>query len=209
MINVGRPRYVFETHLQWAIDGAVDVLDIGTAQRFSKELARFRHLFDGKKYIAAGFHRENGQRIDGCDCHQDIQSMTFPDASFDTILCIEVLEHVSNPFLAASEIVRTLRPGGRLFLTTPFLTSYHGKGHGSSQDDFADYWRFTHQGLEQLFSTLSMRRVVALHGPIETRIQLMKCDRFLRGPLRKVLDRIDHPRLGKATSRHLLCGQKK
>jgi SAM-dependent methyltransferase len=126
MINVGRPRHVFETHLRWVVDGAFDVLDIGTTRRFSKELAGFSHLFEGKNYIAAGFYPNDDQGTDNRVCHQDIQSMTFPDASFDAILCIEVLEHVTNPFLAASEIVRTLRPGGRLFLTTPFLTSDQG-----------------------------------------------------------------------------------
>jgi ubiquinone/menaquinone biosynthesis C-methylase UbiE len=47
--------------------------------------------------------------------------LPFPDASFDAVTCIEVVEHI-HPFLAAkilSEIRRVLRPDGYVVLTTP------------------------------------------------------------------------------------------
>ena len=49
----------------------------------------------------------------------------FPDASFDCVFCIEVLEHVPNPWGALSEIHRVLRPGGVLALSVP--NPYHVK----------------------------------------------------------------------------------
>jgi predicted SAM-dependent methyltransferase len=52
------------------------------------------------------------------------------DGQVDAVICLEVLEHVGYPFRAAGELVRVLRPGGRLLLTVPFLTSYHGKRVG-------------------------------------------------------------------------------
>ena len=49
----------------------------------------------------------------------------FPDAGFDHVFCIEVLEHVPNPFGALAEIHRVLRPGGVLALSVP--NPYHLK----------------------------------------------------------------------------------
>lgn len=45
--------------------------------------------------------------------------LPFPDASFDAAVSISVLEHVSDPVLYLAEILRTLRPGGSLYLAFP------------------------------------------------------------------------------------------
>jgi len=45
----------------------------------------------------------------------------FPDHSFDTVTCGEVIEHVFDVDMLLSEIHRVLRPGGMLILTTPNL----------------------------------------------------------------------------------------
>lgn len=49
----------------------------------------------------------------------DIQSIPCEDASFDTVVSCETIEHVPDPARAVRELVRVLRPGGVLFLTTP------------------------------------------------------------------------------------------
>jgi SAM-dependent methyltransferase len=45
--------------------------------------------------------------------------LPFPEASFDLVLSHEVLEHVQDDQAAINEIVRTLKPGGRLVLFCP------------------------------------------------------------------------------------------
>jgi len=50
---------------------------------------------------------------------QDILAITHPAASFDTVFSFETIEHVVDPAGAIRELARILRPGGRLFLTTP------------------------------------------------------------------------------------------
>ncbi len=49
----------------------------------------------------------------------DIQGIDYPDASFDTVISCETIEHVPDPPRAVQELARVLKPGGRLFLTTP------------------------------------------------------------------------------------------
>lgn len=47
------------------------------------------------------------------------EAIPFPDESFDTVLMIEVIEHVEGDRQTLKEIRRVLRPGGRLILATP------------------------------------------------------------------------------------------
>jgi len=70
-------------------------------------------------------------------------SKIIPSNSFDIIICTEVLEHTLNPFDAVKEIHRLLKPGGRVFVSTPFNFRIHGP--------LPDCWRFTEYGLRSMF----------------------------------------------------------
>lgn len=50
---------------------------------------------------------------------EDIQALTYPDASFDLLLTSETLEHVADFRRALAETRRVLRPGGRHVFTVP------------------------------------------------------------------------------------------
>ncbi len=49
----------------------------------------------------------------------DIQSLDFPDDSFDIAIAAAVIEHVPSPDKTMREAKRVLRPGGILVLTSP------------------------------------------------------------------------------------------
>lgn len=68
-------------------------------------------LFDG---VAAGQFR------DGVQC-QDVQRLTYADASFDLVTSTEVFEHVPDDRRAFAEVHRVLRPGGSLVFTVPLM----------------------------------------------------------------------------------------
>jgi ubiquinone/menaquinone biosynthesis C-methylase UbiE len=56
----------------------------------------------------------------------DIEHLPFPSASLDVVISCETVEHVQKPPSAITEMARVLRPGGRLFLTTPNYLSMTG-----------------------------------------------------------------------------------
>jgi SAM-dependent methyltransferase len=61
---------------------------------------------------------------------------------YDAVICEQVLEHVSDPWLAARTLHALCRPGGRLIVSTPFLIRVHPTPY--------DFWRFTEDGLRRL-----------------------------------------------------------
>jgi SAM-dependent methyltransferase len=90
--------------------------------------------------------------------HADVvgaaEQLPLEDASFDVVLCIQVLEHVEDPARALRELHRVTRPGGRVLLSTHGTQVYHPTPH--------DHWRWTHTGLERLFETSAAWRSVTV-----------------------------------------------
>jgi len=80
------------------------------------------------------------------DLVSDITEIPAPDASFDAILCSEVLEHVPEPGHALDEFTRLLKPGGVLILTAPFASNVHMAPYHFCSG-FSKYWYQHH--LEQ------------------------------------------------------------
>jgi len=51
--------------------------------------------------------------------------LPFRDRCCDTVLAVEVLEHVRDPQRCLAEFARVLAPGGRLLVTVPFIAPRH------------------------------------------------------------------------------------
>lgn len=107
----------FDRHMDWQ---GRDVLDLGCAGGFMAEALALRGanvtgIDPAEDAIdAARAHaRESGLRI-GYDVGVG-EALPYHRASFDAVVCVDVLEHVADLAKVLSEVVRTLRPGG-LFL---------------------------------------------------------------------------------------------
>jgi peptidoglycan/LPS O-acetylase OafA/YrhL/SAM-dependent methyltransferase len=103
-----------------------DVLDVGSPKLMS---LRFAAL--GAKVMAtdlddpALYHRwlESAQTLELGDYHVDYQDATalpYPDASFDLVYSISVVEHIPNDRAAVSEMLRVTRPGGCVIVEVPY-----------------------------------------------------------------------------------------
>ena len=87
--------------------------------------------------------------VSGVDAFASAERLPFGDASFDCVLCTEVVEHCSEPEMVFKEINRVLRPGGKALITTPFLVPLHEMPY--------DYWRFTPSALRLLADKAGLR----------------------------------------------------
>ena len=77
------------------------------------------------------------------DLRGGVEDIPVEDASFDLVLCIQVLEHCEDPPRAVRELRRVTAPGGRVLASTHGVQVYH-----PAPDDL---WRWTHAGLARLF----------------------------------------------------------
>ena len=77
------------------------------------------------------------------DLQGAVESLPVEDASFDLVLCIQVLEHAENPAQGVRELRRVVAPGGRVLASTHGVQVYHPAP--------VDLWRWTHAGLDRLF----------------------------------------------------------
>ena len=122
----------------------------------------------------------------------DIHALPLPDNSVDGVICIAVLEHVENPVLAMSELLRVVKSGGKVFLYVPFLYYYHAEvGY------YHDYWRYTKDSLPVLARGFSRAEWQGGRGAFETWVHLSP---FGRLPLMKTLARAIDTVSGKSKS---------
>jgi SAM-dependent methyltransferase len=108
------------------------VLDVGAG------IAPYRPFFAvAEEYVTVDAVRD-------ADVQESAERLPVDDARFDVVLCTQVLEHAADPAAVVRELRRVTAPGGRVLASTHGVQVYH-----PAPDDL---WRWTHAGLERLFS---------------------------------------------------------
>ncbi len=112
------------------------LLDVGCGSK------PYQNLFQVSEYIGLDIDSDLARQRDVADYFYDGTIFPFEDASFDSVLCNQVLEHVFNPDAFLEEIARVLKNQGTLLLTIPFVWDEHEQPW--------DYARYSSFGLAHL-----------------------------------------------------------
>lgn len=124
------------------------ILDAGAGTQQYRKYCK--HL----NYVSQDFGKYDGQGDNSAlqtgdfdygtlDIISDIVSIPEVDASFDVVMCTEVLEHLPDPIQAVQEFSRLLKPGGHLIVTAPFCSLTHFAPYHFSTG-FSRYWYETY-----------------------------------------------------------------
>jgi SAM-dependent methyltransferase len=120
---------------------AARILELGTCRSQPDKPTISRGLFPGAaEYIGTDF--QAGLDVDVvADAHS--LSAAFAPESFDAVISFSTFEHLKYPFLAAHEIMKCLKVGGRLFIQTHQTFHLHAYPN--------DYFRFSTEALAAMF----------------------------------------------------------
>lgn len=121
-------RKEIEAALKWfapSVSGRV--LDVGGGS-----YRRYAHLFNFTEYITVD--------MEGADVKGDARALPFEDASFDAVICTQVVGDIFELDVVFKQLHRVLKPNGTLLLTECLFAPIDG----------IDYWRFTPMSLTEL-----------------------------------------------------------
>ena len=90
-------------------------------------------------------------RFQSPDVFGDGHKLPFKSNSFDLVLSQAVCEHLSDPFSAAREIYRVLKPSGRVYVESAFMQPLHAVPY--------HFFNTTAWGLERLFSEFVVQEI--------------------------------------------------
>jgi glycosyltransferase involved in cell wall biosynthesis/uncharacterized protein YbaR (Trm112 family) len=187
--GMDNPRVVDDSHLSNALpDSALALIHATRGQVLhlsaGGSVERFEHVIEAE---AAIFRHT--------DLVADVHRLPFADAVFEAVIALNAFEHYRDPKQAAREIMRVLKPGGRVLIRTAFLQPQH-----EAPWHFYNCTRF---GLEAWFENFETERLsvsenfhagysiswlaseceAALRGSISNEA----ADRFLAAPLERII----------------------
>lgn len=132
--------YIFSKNVKSVIEKYQTgyTLDIGAGN------SPYRFLCNDEKYISMDISKKKNVNIVA-----DAHILPFKNETFDTVLCLLMLEHTKKPHKIIKEINRILKPSGTLILAVPHITYLH--------DEPNDYYRFTKYGLKYMCEECRMQ----------------------------------------------------
>jgi SAM-dependent methyltransferase len=115
------------------------IFEFGSLQWPDHDPNDLREVLPGRAFTGTDF-----QAGPGVDEVQDLRSLSLADGSVGTALCVDTLEHVTDPPQAVRELTRVVADGGVCLITSVMLFGIHGYPE--------DYFRFTPEGFRAMLS---------------------------------------------------------
>jgi len=117
--------------------------------------------------------------------------LPYADGSFDGALAMNMLYILEEPPRALGELLRVVKPGGRLIATFAYLFPETPEPH--------DYWRWTREGVRHLLEGTGWSEIVIVPvgGPwtawfsVHPVVSRSRIIRFLLAPYVRFMDRLD------------------
>lgn len=102
----------------------------------------------------------------GVDVVADVCQLPFENNYTDAVIAECLLEHVQDPIAAVREIHRILKPGGMVYISTPFIVGFHSSP--------GDYQRWTTSGLRQLLKDFKEEELGIAVGPTNAMTYILR-----------------------------------
>jgi 2-polyprenyl-3-methyl-5-hydroxy-6-metoxy-1,4-benzoquinol methylase len=142
------------------------VLDVGCSSGYlARPLAERGNTVVGIELDAGAAHEAEAfcERVLVGDV-ETIDLSQLEPASFDVVLCGDVVEHLRDPVAALARLRPLLRPGGRLVLSTPNVANW-----AIRLSLLAGRWRYTDRGIldrthTHLFTRATLREAIEAAG---------------------------------------------
>ena len=155
VLRVSPTLYVF---LVWLIS---PVCYTGlSAQRFLRRFKPGALMLN----VGAGVHRPHRDIVNtdifyykGIDLVANAEELPLPTGSVDAIVCESLLEHVPDPKKIVTEMYRTLKPGGQMYIVIPFVYPFHACPN--------DFFRWSVTGLRELLKDGEIEKIGTRAGP--------------------------------------------
>jgi hypothetical protein len=130
--------------------------------------------------------RDNVLNLDGVqfpyvDVVNRFKTLPFRSNVFEAVISQAVFEHLADPFKAAREIYRVLKPGGQVLIDTAFMQPFHG--------DPDHYFNMTQAGLREVMQEFRIEDIgvrpyqnpsYGLRLQIETVLPFLRSDKWSR-----------------------------
>lgn len=142
----------FARHFDGLLRPGDVVLDVGCgdARAYQTRIMKMVGALHGVDVSAQAVERARARGVRAV-VHDLGQRLPFSDGMFDKAVCLEVLEHLFDPKLAAKEMTRVLKPGGLLIVSVPnagyfrdrLLALFRGQVDAGVLD-YANPWKGPH-----------------------------------------------------------------